>query len=271
MFKPKNTMKNYYLFFLLIASCFTVNAQENCEDASAYLGNAYSHVKDSYESNNIDHLKYYADRSLKSFKLSKENLTNCGCKTTMDLVVKAIDLLAKVETSETFEDGRFFVKRAKEISKESIVEIDKCSMSNGYDEHNLVADNTNSATTNTVVNTTDQELTALQNEELKLKQQQEALRLKQEQLKQKLAEQKEKELKLKKEQLILSYKNTLSTNLKTYNETLKVCDCEHKNLAEPAPLDNISTKSIEDIKSYYKTNLKTLASNYLSELDLCED
>lgn len=267
--KYKNTMKNSYLFFLLIASIFTVNGQENCDDASAYIGNAYSHVKDSYESNNIDHLKYYANRSLESLKLSKKNMTTCDCKKTSELINKAMDALAKVETSETYEDGRYFVKRAKELNKESIIEIDNCSSGIVTDDDDLVvvAENTLS----TPNNTANQQLTALQQEELKLRQQQEALKLKQEQLKQKLAQQQDQETRIKKEKLILSYKNTLSTNIKTYNETLEICDCEHKKLIEPKTLDDMSSKSIKDIKNHYQKNLKTLASNYLSELDLCED
>lgn len=240
----------------------TINGQANCDDANSYIVNAYSHVKDSYEANNISHLKYYANRSLEAFNLSKTNLTNCGCQTALDLADKAIDLLSKVESAETFEDGRFFVKRAKEASKESMIEIDKCSV-NAPTNEVPAAD--------VVASTSNQELTDLQNEELKLKQQQEALKQKQEQLKQKLALQKEKELKLKKEQLILSYKSTISTNLKTYNETLKICDCNnHSHLKESTPED-LSTKSIEEIKSYYTSSLKSIASNYLSELDLCDD
>ena len=139
-------MKNYFLLTLLITSLCTY-AQSECDDASAYLVNAYSHVKKSYESNNISHLKHYANRSLESFKLSKTLLESCNCKKALELTNKGIDLLAKVENEETYEDGRFHVKRAKEISKESMIEIDKCAYANVTDEtteeENVIADTTN--------------------------------------------------------------------------------------------------------------------------------
>ena len=244
-------MKTYYLLCFLMAS-IAINAQTNCDDANSYLVNAYSHVKDAYDSNNISHLKYYANRSVESFKLSKETLITCGCKTALNLANKGIDLLAKVEHVETYEDGRFYVKRARDISKESVIEIDKCALIN-YN---------NSANEN-------DELSNLQNEQLKLKQQQDALKLKEAQIKTKLAQQKEKELRLKKKQLILSYNNAMTSNIKTYNDVLKICDCEHETIENIESSEDISTKSIADIRTFYKNNLKALASNYLSELNSC--
>jgi len=248
-------MKKHYLLYFLITTSFTINAQSNCDDANSYLVNAYSHVKDAYEANNISHLKYYANRSLESFKLSKKNLKDCDCQMALSLSDKAIDLLAKVENTETYEDGRFYVKRARDISKESVIEIDKCS-----------------ASTNTYNDTEENDaLTDLQNEQLKLKQQQETLKLKEAEIKKKLTEQSEKELKLKKEQLILSYKNTIALNIKTYNETLKVCNCNGENIKTINSLEDLTTESIEYIKKHYTNELKKLASNYLSQLNTCNN
>jgi len=252
MLQIPNTMRNYYLFCFLIAS-LAIHSQTNCDEANSYLVNAYSHVKDAYDSNNISHLKYYANRSLESFKLSKKTLISCGCETALNLANKNIDLLAKVDNAETFEDGRFYVKRARDISKESIIAVDKCAVSNSYGETNE-----------------DQALSRLQNEQLKLKQQQEALKLKEEQIKIKLAEQKEKELLLKKKQLIISYNNAITKNIKTYNESLKVCDCEDAVVNDVASKEDLSMESIEGIKTHFTNNLKSLASSYLTQLNLCD-
>lgn len=231
---------------------FVINAQTNCEDANSYLVNAYSHVKDAYDSNNITHLKYYANRSVESFKLSKELIITCGCTTSLNLANKGIELLAKVEHVETFEDGRFYVKRARDVSKESVIEIDKCAFE-VYD--NAINEN--------------EDLSDLQNEQLKLKQQQDALKLKEEQIKIKLATQKEKELTLEKKQLILSYNKAIISNIKTYNDVLKICICEHEPIENIDTSVDMSTKSIKDIKNFYTDNLKALASNYLTELNSC--
>ena len=122
-------MKNYYLLFFLITS-LTISGQTSYDNANSYLVSAYSHVKDSYDSNNINHLQYYANRSVESFKLAKEALNNCDCKAALELTDKSIELLVKVDTAETYEDGRFYVKRARDFSKNSVIEIDKCSVSN---------------------------------------------------------------------------------------------------------------------------------------------
>ena len=246
-------MKHYYLLFLLFFA-LTSNAQTNCDDASAYLVNAYSHVKDAYDSNNISHLKYYANRSVESFKLSKKTLDDCDCKTALELAEKGMDLLVKVEDAETFEDGRFYVKRARDISKKSVIEIDKCAYNNSIE---------------TPIESN--ELTNLQSEQLKLQQQQEALKLKEEELKTKLAEQKGKALILQKKQLILNYENAIVANIKTYNETLNICDCNHEILKNSETSEGIIAKSIEDIKTHYTNSLKVVASKYISQLNSCNN
>lgn len=248
-------MKYYYFILLLITTIHSKGQTTNCDEANSYLVNAYSHVKDAYNSNNISHLKYYANRSLESFKLSKKTLKGCGCETALNLTNKSIDLLAKVEHVETFEDGRFFVKRARDLSKESVIEIDKCAYNN-----DSVEIETNGNT----------ELSELQNEQLALKKQQEALKLEAAKIENKLALQEEKALILKKEQLVVSYKSAVASNIKTYNDALKICDCNHETLKDTNATIDLGTKSIEAIKKHYIDTLKTLASNYLSQLSLCD-
>lgn len=244
-------MKHFYLFFALIFSVFT-NAQQDCDNANYYLVSAYSHVKTSYDANNISHLKYSANRAVESLKLYKKELTNCNCTKALELANKAMALLVKVDAAETYEDGRFFVKQGRDLCKESVIEIDKCATT---------------TSTNVQVNTND--LSDLEKEQLKLKQQQEALKLKEAEIKAKLVEQKEKELLLKKEQLILNYKTLIASNIKTYNETLKNCNCNHKTITDSNSLEDLSNKSLDEIKLFYVDSLKTLASNYLAELNTC--
>ncbi|MFD1614310.1 hypothetical protein [Gelatiniphilus marinus] len=247
-------MKYFYLL-LVLATSLKINAQTaGCDEANSYLVNAYSHVKDAYEANNISHLKYYANRSLEAFKLSKKTLKDCGCEPALKLSSKSIDLLAKVENTETYEEGRFFVKRARDVSKKSVIEIDKCAYRN---------------TTSVVEADENTKLSDLQNEQLALKQQQEALELKAQQIKNQLAQQEEKALLFEKEQLAISYKNAIADNIKTYNKTLKICDCNHKTLKAIDAEINISDNSIEAIQSHYAKTIKTLTSNYLSQLSLC--
>ncbi|MEL0457195.1 hypothetical protein WJN01_13225 [Flavobacteriaceae bacterium SZ-1-7] len=239
-------MKNFSLILCLITSSF-INAQNSCDQASAYLVNAYSHVKDAYDSNNISHLQYYANRSMESFKLSKENLVNCGCLKSLALANKGIDLLAKVEHVEIYEDGRFYVKRAKEIAKESIVELDKFTASSYKNEP----------------------LTSLELEQEQLRQQQVALKQKEEEIKRKLADQELKSAQLKREKLINDYKTALVSNIKSYNDALDICNCNHNQLSYNEGENEISSKSIEEIKTHYIANIREITATYLSTLSSC--
>lgn len=245
-------MKNTYLIFIL-TSFFTLNAQTNCDDANYYLVSAYSHVKKSYDSHNVSHLKYSAHRALEAINLSKKAMDNCDCQTATELADKAIDLLAKVEDAKTWEDGRFYVKRARDISKESVIEIDKCSVS---------------TTTDDVINTENVALNDLQNEQLKLKQQQEALEEKAKEIKRKLAEQQEKKTLLEKETLIASYKKIIASTIKNYNEILKVSGSNYSFKNNIEAIKNINSQDIDSIKSHYINSLKTMTSTYLTQLNL---
>lgn len=259
-------MRKFYLLCLFVAPT-AIYAQTDCEDANSYIVSAYSHVKDSYDSNNISHLKYYANRSVESFELSKNNLNNCGCSKALDLAKKSMELLAKVENAETFEDGRFFVKRARDLTKESVIEIDKCSIVGYTEETAQISD----ASTNATSAVDNNALSDLQKQQLELQKQQDALKLKAEHLKTQMAEQKNQELILEKQKLISSYNSAISKNVKTYNDVLKICECgSHHPISDIKLTEDIKNKSLKDIKALYNSNLKTLATNYIEELDACE-
>jgi hypothetical protein len=124
----KITMKKNHLFFLFITICAFSYGQENCSEADSDLIYAYSHVKSAYNSNNIHHLKYYANRSLEAFKRARPKLKACGCDVAYNKAYDAIELLENVESAKTNEDGRFYVKRTRDIAKASITEMDKCTV-----------------------------------------------------------------------------------------------------------------------------------------------
>ena len=256
---PK-TMKTVLLFFLAFIFCQQFQSQTKCSDADSDILYAYSDVKDSYESNNIYHVKEYAYKSLKAFERAKPKLKSCGCETSYNLAFDAAELLAKVEGTETYEDGRFYVKRAREIAKQSLIELDKCTAKEQQETQEEK---------NEDIAIKDDNLALLQNEQVKLKQQQQELKAKEQELKIKLAKQKEKELTLKKRQLMASYKEVISSNIKSYNEALKVCGCD-KEIINTNNEDVSTNSSIENIKAHYLNNLKTLSKTYLSFLETCD-
>jgi len=242
-------MKKNYLFFLLSIVFLYSNAQNKCEDAHSDVIYAYSHVKSAYDSNNISHLKDYSNRSTGAFNRAKKILNDCGCETSYNYAYDASELLSKVENAKTFEDGRFYVKRARDIAKKVINELEIC----------------------TKLTQEDESLAELENDRLKLQQQQIELSLKEEKIKQKLAEKEAAELRLKKEQLIIKNDMVLTSNLKNFNAILNVCDCDIEMPKINYEKEGLLSKDLKQIKKEYLTIFKNMTSNYLDKLNACND
>ncbi|WP_299552891.1 hypothetical protein [Seonamhaeicola sp.] len=240
-------MKKAYIFLLALLTVSQIFAQDFCSDADSNLIYAYSNVKDAYESNNLDHLKYYSEKSLKSFEKAKVNLKQCGCESAYNLAYKGAELLSKVAHAETFEDGRFFVKRAKEIGQQTITALNEFTAEAGAGK----AD----------------ELNALQIEKERLEQQRLELKRKEEAIAKKLEEQKVKASNLEKEKLIKKYEEALSLNIETYNELLRRYGSSSELSVSNKSKDELLSEEPEDIKAYFIDNIKKVTNSYLAELN----
>ena len=240
-------MKKNYLFFLFISICMQFYGQTGCSDAHSDVNYAYSHVKSAYNSNNIDHLKYYSKRSIDAFERTKLKLEACKCEESYNYAYDASELLSHVENVNTFEDGRYYVKRARDIAKEVINELELC----------------------TELSNEDNALLELQNEQIRLKQQQTELKLKEAQIKQKLAEREAKELYLKKEQFISENEIAIDSNIKAYNDLLLVLDCNSEVIKTDNNNSDFISKNMDEIKSHYINVVKEITSSYLKKLNKC--
>ena len=176
-------------------------------------------------------------------------MNDCGCETSYNYAYDASELLSKVENAKTFEDGRFYVKRARDIAKKVINELEIC----------------------TKLTQEDESLAELENDRLKLQQQQIELSLKEEKIKQKLAEKEAAELRLKKEQLIIKNDMVLTSNLKNFNAILNVCDCDIEMPKINYEKEGLLSKDLKQIKKEYLTIFKNMTSNYLDKLNACND
>ncbi|NCO63082.1 MAG: hypothetical protein GW839_06695 [Flavobacteriales bacterium] len=255
------TMKKFYLFFFICAIYPKFQAQNTaCAAADSFLIYAYSNVKDAYESNNVQHLKYYAEKSLKSFEEAKPHLKTCGCDAAFELAFNAKELIKKVEATSTFEDARFFVKRAKEITQNCITELNKCTIPN-YNETIEIAKIEENG-----VN----DLKTLQKQKDQLEQQRLALKIKEDELLKKLDTQKNKELQLQKETLIKDHKVILNLNISMCNKVLKTYGSLSK-IDEYTENDaSLLSENIKTIKSYYLNITKNINNDYLEKLNLCQ-
>ncbi len=240
-------MKKIYIFYVFLLFYNASYAQVKCSDADSDINYAYSHVKKAYDANNISHLQQYAHRSLEAFKRATDILKACGCDDAYNNSIDGIELLEKVDAIETYEDGRFYVKRAREIARQSIADLDNCNQ----------------------ISLEEEQLLDLEMAQSKLQEQQLELQQKQEQLKLKMVEQKQKEIQLEKEVLIGNYETAIASNLKTYNDALRIYGC-NSSIEITAHSEMLFSKSNEEIKQHYINIIKKMTAIYLLKLDGCD-
>ncbi len=235
-------------FFLLFFVVYIQSFGQTCSDAESDLNYAYSHVKSAYDSNNLTHLQYYSKRSFDAFERAKEKLTNCNCSDAYDYAYEGHKLLSKLPDSKSFEDGRFYVKRAREIAQKAINELDICSKLTNEDEA----------------------LAELEYERQKLEEQQKQLKQKEAEIRQMLAEKEQKELRIKKEKLISLNEKAIAANISSYNDMLSACDCNSKVTNTNFRNEDLFSKSLGQIKAHYLNTVKRITTNYLTTLNNCK-
>lgn len=240
-------MKNNFFFLVFVFFYFQLNAQSKCSSAEPDLNYAYSHVKSAYDSNNLTHLKYYSKRSFDAFERAQSKLEGCNCENANNYAFEGSQLLSKLEKAATFEDGRFYVKRALNIAQKAIHELEICSKLTYEDEA----------------------LVELEFERQKLEEQQKQLKQREAKIQQLMADKEERELRIKKEKLIYANQQTLSSNIIAYNEMLLACECEDSISKLSVNNENLLSKDITEIKMYYLSAIKKVTLNYLSSLNQC--
>ena len=248
-------MKKIFLFSLFAIPYFNSFSQSTCSDAQSHIFYAFNNAKDGLESNNITDVKYYAKKTLESFKSVQQVLGNCQCENVENYTYESIQKLSKVPRTEKMSDAKYFVAKAKDYAQKIITALDYCTVSD-----------------NSFANVSTDELSDLEIEELKLKKQQEELLKQQVALKQKLNKQKEEELRIEKQQLIAKSNTALLKNINAYNEVLNVCQCTDKIMGNDLKKneDLLMSKSVDEIRTYYISSIKDLTSNYMTILSSCD-
>lgn len=235
-------------FFLLFFVVYIQSFGQTCSDAESDLNYAYSHVKSAYDSNNLTHLQYYSKRSYDAFERAKEKLNNCNCSEAYNFANEGHKLLSKLPDAKTFEDGRFYVKRTREIAQKAINELDICSK----------------------LTLEDEALVELEYERQKLEEQQKQLEHKEAEIKHMLANKAQRELQIKKEKLISLNEQTITSNINAYNDMLSACECNSIISNTSINNEELFTKSLKQIKMHYLNTVKKITSNYLITLNNCK-
>jgi len=245
-------MKKTYFFIGCFISFFTVFSQEDCSTAQAHIVYALTNAKYGLDANNVTHVKFYGNKTLDAFERVQNALKTCDCPEVGEWTYQAIEKLKKLESAEKIADAKYFVGKAQTYAQDIVAELDRYTSGNYQ---------------TTEVNNLD----SIEEEQLRLQKEQEALKKKQEQLQQKFAEQKQMEQSLAKEQLIIKSENALSNSIKAYNDLLSTCDCNKTVQSKTESKEALKMKSIEEIRKYYISSIKSITNDYMATLDECED
>jgi len=242
-------MRKTHLLMLLVIGIYSIDAKSDCLDVYGNLNNAYANVTDAYEANNISHLKYYSERSLELFITVQKELKNCHCSKAYELAIDATEILKKIEPAKTYEDGRYFVKRAREIGSETITALDMCTVSTSNEFETSLA-------------SLDYQQESLAAQEIEIAQ-------KEAELNRLIEERRSTEIKLEKELLVEKNEAAIALNIKSYNNVLSACDCNATIKNENYDVEALLTKEVDVIKHKYLTINQSIALTYLGELKKC--
>ncbi len=249
-------MKKIFLFPVIFCVYFLSFSQSGCSDAQAHIVYAFNNAKNALEANNITHLKFYANKTLEAFERVQNVIKTCTCENVENYTYESIEKLSKVPPIETMAEAQYFVGKAKDYAQKIITALDYCTLSDK----------------STSSGVTDYKITDLEQEQLRLKQQQDVLLKQQEALNQQLAKQKEDDLFIEKQQLIMKTNAAISKNILAYNEVLNACQCNSsisdKTVSKSD--DQLISKSVDEIKTYYLKSIQDLTSNYMDMLSTCD-
>lgn len=118
-------MKNNTLLLLLL--CIASWAKADCTNAYASASYALSHAKQALSSNNFDHQRYYAERSLEAFEKTQSLTENCGCNASREPIWNGMVNLRKAIDPKDWEMGRFYTKKALTNAQELLTALDLCT------------------------------------------------------------------------------------------------------------------------------------------------
>lgn len=108
----------------------SVSVQANCTNVYASAGYSLSHSKKSLEANNFEHQQYYAERALKAFKKAQEQIQNCGCDASVNIILDGIENLETSLSQTDWDMGRYYTKKALENAQQLLESIDVCTTGN---------------------------------------------------------------------------------------------------------------------------------------------
>ncbi|WP_179346300.1 hypothetical protein [Winogradskyella ursingii] len=249
-------MKKHY--FLLLLFCF-IFTKVNAQDIYPNLVKANRNITAGLKAYNIKSLQYHAKISKLSIDSSIQELTNEDCQKASDL---STSITIRLESALLAQD--FATAEAHLVVCEELI-------SKLFYEFNLCATNDSAKNTNTeLAKNNETELSKLEMEQAKLLEEQSKLKEKERKIEAQLAQQKSKQKQQLKANFIKLNKETIISNIESYNASLKACDCNRNLDITFDGSQDFSNLEFEAIKSYFLDENIKLTKAYTSLLKDCK-
>ena len=113
------------LIILFIAPALTIYAN-NCQLAYQQASYGLEHSEKAMASNNIEHLKLYADRSSQALDKVYAYAGECGCNKAREAAYDALDDFERALGYDAFEKARYYTKEGLNHIKDILVSLDIC-------------------------------------------------------------------------------------------------------------------------------------------------
>ena len=113
------------LLLLFMAPALSGYAND-CQLAYQQASYGLEHSEKAMASNNIEHLKQYAERSTQALTKAYNYARECGCSNAKEAAYDALDDFEKALGYETFEKARYYTKEGLKRTREVLSSLDIC-------------------------------------------------------------------------------------------------------------------------------------------------
>lgn len=249
--------KNYLLFFLFtFILTATYGQQSNATNVRFNLGKVSKNVIAGIESYNLEDLKYHARLSKESIEIVEKLVESEQCYNALDISNSIAIYLETALLAEELVTARTYLNKTEDLILKAFYEYDICSNEEANAESSNYGENA---------------LTDLQQQQAELKAQQAALEQKAKDIKLQLAEQERQETLLKKQQFVTSNERAMTSSINAYNDVLKSCECQTSLAPSQESISDLSTKTIQDIKTHYLDKSIVISQSFGAKLKACKE
>ena len=244
---------NHITYLCLLATILSFSQSENpknfSENINLDLANVNSNLDSGIESFDMESFLYNAREAQKLITKVYNSLKQGQCNKAIDLVyeIKA-EIEASLRTDEHVH-GKMYLGKAKNLMNETFYEYEIC-VTNG---------------------SSDVALTELEQRKQQLKLQQLELEREELEIQKRLASQKQQEQIIRKKQFIGANVAAFEKTIEAYNNFLKACNCGTKMEEEIESTDNLTDKSLSQIKIHFLEKTKLITNDYMATLDNCDN